>query len=221
MNGLTDASTLAVDPHLSAYLRPADIAGLKRLIPMRTHKSAYKAAERALRQLNAETVPILAGTDAPNPGTTYGASLHGELELFVKAGLSPLEALRSATSTPAAMFGMEGRGRIKPGFLADLVLVKGDPTKDIKITRNIVDVWKEGVRLDREKYLAIVTKQKERVGLQKKATPPENLESGWISDFEKEEIVANFGAGWSIATDAIMGGKIHGSISAHRRGGSG
>ncbi|UCC40137.1 MAG: CIA30 family protein [Candidatus Aminicenantes bacterium] len=206
-NGISDASILAVDPHLSPYLAPEDMVRLKQSFPFETDRAAYEAAEKALRQLKAEAVPILAGTDAPNPGTTYGASLHNELQLLVKAGLSPLEALQSATSIPAAKFSLTGRGRIKPGYLADLLLVKGDPTSEIKATRNIVDVWKEGQKLDRKKYLNRIVKQKERVERQKKALPPENSESGWVSDFESEKIAANFGAGWSISTDAMMGGK--------------
>jgi imidazolonepropionase-like amidohydrolase len=207
LTGIPGGAALPEDPHLAPYLRPADIVGLKQSFSLKTDRGAYEAAEKALRQLEAEDVPILAGTDVPNPGTAYGASLHGELELLVKGGLSPVEALRSATSVPAEKFSMSGRGWIKPGFLADLVLVKGDPTKEIKATRNIVAVWKEGVRLDRETYLASVEEQRERIERQKKTPPPENSESGWISDFEGEKVAANFGAGWSVSTDKIMGGK--------------
>ena len=64
--------------------------------------------------------PILAGTDAPNPSTIFGASLHRELVLLVAAGLTPVEALRAATSVPAETFGLRKRGRVKPGFVADL-----------------------------------------------------------------------------------------------------
>ena len=66
-------------------------------------------------------VTILAGTDAGNPGTTHGASMHGELELLVRAGLSPAEALNAATAATARAFGLDDRGRIAPGLRADLV----------------------------------------------------------------------------------------------------
>ena len=79
-----------------------------------------------------------AGTDAPNSGTAHGASLHGELQLLVEAGLTPTEALAAATSAPAAAFHLTDRGRIAPGLRADLVLVEGDPTADILQTRAIV-----------------------------------------------------------------------------------
>jgi imidazolonepropionase-like amidohydrolase len=99
----------------------------------------------ALKQLHDAGVPILAGSDAPAPGSTNGVSLHGELELLVKGGLSPSEALAAATSVPARTFRLTDRGRIVPGLRADLLLVRGDPTRDITATRDIVEVWKAGV----------------------------------------------------------------------------
>ena len=60
------------------------------------------------------------------------------------AGLSPLEALRAATSAPADAFRLKDRGRIKQGLRADLVLVNGDPGVDITSTRDILRVWKLG-----------------------------------------------------------------------------
>ena len=96
-------------------------------------------------------VPILAGTDAPNPGSWNGVSMHGELELLVRAGLSPSEALATATSVPAKTFHLSDRGRIAPTLRADLLLVPGDPTHDITVTRNIVSVWKVGAELVRKR----------------------------------------------------------------------
>jgi imidazolonepropionase-like amidohydrolase len=78
----------------------------------------------------------------------YGATLHGELELLVLAGLTPTQALAAATSAPAAAFRLADRGRIQPGTRADLTLVDGDPTTDIRNTRNVVAVWKRGIRLE-------------------------------------------------------------------------
>ena len=89
------------------------------------------------------------GTDAPNPDTSYGVSLHQELLLLTECGLSAEEALRAATSGPAREFGLIDRGRIENGRRADLLLVKGDPTKDIRATRDIVGVWKAGIPIDR------------------------------------------------------------------------
>ena len=77
-------------------------------------------------------MPILAGTDAPNPGTAHGVSLHRELELLVQAGLPPPK-LRwpPRPRFRRDVYSLRDRGRIAPGLRADLVLVAGDPTRDI------------------------------------------------------------------------------------------
>jgi imidazolonepropionase-like amidohydrolase len=75
--------------------------------------------------------------------------MHRELLLLTEAGLSAEEALAAATSVPARHFGLTDRGRIAPGLRADLVLVDGDPTRDITATRAIADVWRRGVRQTR------------------------------------------------------------------------
>jgi imidazolonepropionase-like amidohydrolase len=207
MSGISEAHVLADVPTMADYLKPDDIQSLKMTFPFTTSKAAYSAAEKALRQLREQKVRILAGTDAPNPGTTFGASLHRELELLVRAGLTPQEALRSATSIPARIFGLAERGCIRPGFKADLVLVQGNPTHDITDTRRILGVWKGGVKVDRDRYRMDVEKAIAARERQKNAPPPENSESGLISDFEGDAIASEYGAGWSLSTDAMIGGK--------------
>jgi imidazolonepropionase-like amidohydrolase len=108
-------------------------------------------AYEAIRELRDAGVPVLAGTDAPNPGTAHGASLHGEMERLVKAGLTPMEALRGATSEAADVFHLTDRGKIAPGLRADLLLVEGDPTRDIRATRNIVAIYHQGMQVKRQK----------------------------------------------------------------------
>jgi imidazolonepropionase-like amidohydrolase len=78
--------------------------------------------------------------------------MHGELEYLVKAGLTPEQALAAATSVSADTFHLTGRGPIAPGLCADLVLVNGDATADITATRDIVEVWKQGIPVDRESW---------------------------------------------------------------------
>ena len=116
-------------------------------MPSPPAKLSCDALPQTIRQLVAAGVPVLAGTDAPYPGLTYGASLHRELEHLVNAGMTPAAALAAATSAGAKAFRMNDRGRIRAGMRADLVLVDGDPSKLIRHTRNIVAVWKRGVRL--------------------------------------------------------------------------
>ncbi|MEN1729043.1 MAG: amidohydrolase family protein [Pseudomonadota bacterium] len=89
-------------------------------------------------------VTLLAGSDAPNPATAHGASLLHELKLLNDAGLTPIEALRSATSIPADRFGLEGRGCLQAGCRADVVWVAGNPLADIDDIRQLRAVWKNG-----------------------------------------------------------------------------
>jgi adenine deaminase len=93
---------------------------------------------------------LVAGTDAANPGTGYGISLHYELARLVDAGLTPIEALAAATAVPTERFCLNDRGRIAPALQADLLLVSGDPTRAISATRDIVAVWRRGRLFDRE-----------------------------------------------------------------------
>ncbi|MFE3226036.1 amidohydrolase family protein [Nocardia sp. NPDC059228] len=91
-------------------------------------------------------VAVLAGTDAnATPGLPFqppfGASLHHELELLVRAGLSTVEALNAATVLPARHFGLADRGVIAPGMRADLILLDGDPIADIRAARTIRRIW--------------------------------------------------------------------------------
>jgi imidazolonepropionase-like amidohydrolase len=205
--GMHEATVLTEDTWISPYLKTYDIQNLGRSYGFKGDEANYRAAERALPQLKEAGVPILAGTDAPNPGTTFGASLHRELELLVRAGLTPVEALRAATSAPAAKFNLQGRGHIEPGMIADLVLVNGDPTLDIRTTRDIVSIWKAGRMVDRAAYLEEAKKDRETAATVSAAPVPEYGESGLISDFEGESVQSRFGAGWVVSTDAFMGGK--------------
>jgi cytosine/adenosine deaminase-related metal-dependent hydrolase len=102
------------------------------------------------RQLKEAGVELLAGTDAPQAFIYPGFSLHDELSLLVAAGLTPLEALRTATYNPADYLGMKGSlGTIEKGKLADLVLLDANPLEDIRNTRRISVVIANGRVFDR------------------------------------------------------------------------
>lgn len=161
-----------------------------------------RVAIENVRRLHAAGVPLIAGTDAPNAGTASGLSMHGELRLLRRSGLSSAEALAAATSTPAAIFGLDDRGRIAEGRIADLVLVDGDLESDVSLSTRMVAVWKDGYRVERrleEKTEAILP------------APPATL----IADFE-EGIGAAFGAGWQVTSDRMQGGTSTASLSASR-----
>jgi len=140
--------TLVDDPNIGPRLTSDESRTLRRGPP--GPRIPVSPALESLGTLHAAGVPLLAGSDAPNPGTLYGISMHRELEYFVEAGMTPVEALVSATSLSADTFGLNDRGRVASGHLADLVLVAGDPTLDITQTRAIVGVWKSGIPIELE-----------------------------------------------------------------------
>jgi imidazolonepropionase-like amidohydrolase len=195
--GVASGRNLPDDARLAPYLNADETRNLRQQFP-RHGELRFQNALDAVRQLAEKGVPILAGTDAPNPGTTHGASIHRELELLVQAGLSPTVALTAATATPARVFGLKDRGRIAPGLRADLVLVKGDPTSDITASRDILRVWKMGQEVPRAKAAA--------QGAEAKAPAAAVPASGEISGFEDGTLKASFGSGWQDSTDKMAGG---------------
>jgi imidazolonepropionase-like amidohydrolase len=96
---------------------------------------------------------VLAGTDSPiNP---YGMSLLLELEHYVRGGLTPAEALRTATAVPAEALGISADlGTIDAGKLADLIVVDGNPLDDIRQLRRVRQVMRGGVLHEVQALLA-------------------------------------------------------------------
>jgi imidazolonepropionase-like amidohydrolase len=112
-----------------------------------------------VREMNRAGVPLLAGTDNNNPFVVPGFDLHDELELFVAAGLTPLEALRTATLNPAQYLNeMDKFGSVSVGKIADLVVLNADLTIDIRNTRKITAVISNGNYLDRTALDAMLTR---------------------------------------------------------------
>jgi imidazolonepropionase-like amidohydrolase len=110
--------------------------------------AAFRAARPAqdlfLRAFVADGGRVAAGTDASNQLLVPGAAVHTEMELLVRAGLTPLDALRSATYWAADMMRTDSLGRLRPGVVADLVVLSADPLVDIRNTRKIERVMLGG-----------------------------------------------------------------------------
>lgn len=145
--GTSDGPDFLKDADTMKHVKPQFRSLLD--MPSPSAKLSCDALPQTIRQLVAAGVPVVAGTDAPYPGLTYGASLHRELEHLVNAGLTPTAALAAGTSAIARAFRMNDRGRVQTGMRADLLLVEGNPTTQIRDTRNIVAAWKRGVRVQR------------------------------------------------------------------------
>jgi imidazolonepropionase-like amidohydrolase len=145
MCGMPDGPNIAKDASSLTRIKPQFRNLLN--VPMSSPMPSCSVLSQVIQQLVDAGVPILAGTDAPVPGSAHGASLHWELEHLVEAGMTPAAALAAATSVPARIFRMTDRGRIAPGLRADLLLVEGDPSRDVRATRRIVAIWKRGLRL--------------------------------------------------------------------------
>lgn len=107
----------------------------------------YQNAEHAVKLLHDCGVALLAATDA-NPGSfapavSYGESLHTEMKLLVKAGLTPLNVLTAATSLSADVFSQKA-GRIAPGQPATMLLLNGRPDRQITDSSRIQKIWVKG-----------------------------------------------------------------------------
>lgn len=148
---------------LDAFLKNPDLAALPPWIRMRLEpgrnryhgrytaeetaflKAAHPFQLRLAKALSDAGVPLMTGTDAATIGPVAGVSVHQELEELVAAGLTPFQALRASTTAPAAYFHRPGeRGTVAPGQRADLILVEGDPLKDVRATRALAGVVAAG-----------------------------------------------------------------------------
>ncbi len=159
------------------------------------HPSHFANASANVRLLHQAGIPILAGTDAPNPGTAHGLSLHHELQLLVAAGMSPIDALKAATSVPADAFKLTDRGRIAAGLRADLLLVQGDPTSSIADSLERIAVYKNGYSIKLE--LSVEA-----------STTPALANGSYVMDFaEQGERI------WQATSDQMLGGTSTASIA--------
>lgn len=220
---LDDAAAL---PHLDAFARES--LDQRFTLPRPLAWSVYEASIQALREAG---VPLLTGSDAPNPGTVYGASVHRELELLVTAGLTPEEALAGATSLAARHFRLAQRpgashtGVIEIGAPAHLLLVEGDPTTRIADTRVIAGVWKGGIPFDRGAHATRVAEAVEaaaRVAAEgAPSIPPFEGPTLPVGTFDQGTLASPIGVGWSGSTDAMSGGRSTATLEVVEGGADG
>lgn len=154
INSVGTAADFTSDPGVPFWLRQAVEAWRKTATERlaATDSARQASQERARRRLEqirmmyAAKIPFLAGTDAPQGyDLVPGASLHRELQLFVRAGLTPLQALQTATLNPAIFFDKTADfGTVAPGKIADLVVLARNPLVDIANTRSVVAVVADG-----------------------------------------------------------------------------
>ena len=189
--------TLDLDSKNRALLSPMQRQTIDSNFGHEIEGFSLEIALKNVKRFHSAGVPILAGADAPNPGTAHGVSLHHELQLLVRAGLTPYQALQAATATPARLFKLGGRGAITENTRADFLLVEGDPTQDISATLNIKHIFKNGQSISRDATASIATSK---------------ISSDLLGDFETDLSSVN-AFNWSDSSDAMAGGSSKAILS--------
>jgi len=112
-------------------------------------RTLFRDLIKSLNWIRNAGIPIVAGSDMGNFLTFPGISLHRELELLVKAGLSRIDAIKAATRNAAKLLGVENKlGTVEKGKLADIIIINGNPLSNISEIRKIEMVIRDGQILD-------------------------------------------------------------------------
>ncbi len=138
-------------PHYEAWWR-VELAGRRDALDpqgLARHDALLGRQLHLVRRLWEAGVDLFPGSAAPNPWIAPGDGLHDELALFVRAGIPPAAVLELATASAARLAGLEGeRGTIQAGRVADLLVLDGDPRRDLACLRRPARVVLRGVLLD-------------------------------------------------------------------------
>lgn len=143
------------DPYFADQVSPTVLAALKaEYNPGPLNRDAAAEARSAMLASNLFKLKdhIILGTDAGAVGDFFGYADHVELSLFVRMGMTPMEAIVAATSRSAQAFGLNDVGLLRVGKAADFVILDANPLDDINNTRRINSVYLRGQALDREAW---------------------------------------------------------------------
>lgn len=193
---LTTADFLAPYRDPDAF-DPAFLWSLKK---QRDDRAGVLATVRTLAE---NGIRVMAGTDAGIPGTFQGYSLHRELALLVEAGLTPWQALATATTTPGGFLG-ESVG-VQPGDRANLVVLNASPLEDIRHTQDIAMVIYHGQIVERSRLVA--PSAAGSAGSERAGAGAVPLTQALLDDFEDEDLTSTLGTTWRVYRDAALGGK--------------
>jgi imidazolonepropionase-like amidohydrolase len=138
-------------PVLDALNDPKKQEAMRNSKSAQRYKAALEVANRNLKKLYDSGVPVVMGTDTGPPARWQGYFEHVELAMMTQAGLTPMQALLSATRDGARFLKMQGMiGTLEPGAWADLLVLQANPLDDIRNTRTIDSVWIAGNRVQRK-----------------------------------------------------------------------
>ena len=150
-----DDPTLLDDPRVEAFVPPGSLRrfGPGGQVELDVRRGLVRSMASTARRVVEGGGRVIAGTDSPI--IPYGLSLHAELQSFVEhGGMSPLQALRTATSVAAEALGHgDDLGTVEPGKLADLIILERNPLEDIRATRTVRTVIKNGIVYESDELL--------------------------------------------------------------------
>ncbi|WP_395344833.1 amidohydrolase family protein [Ningiella sp. W23] len=189
---------------LNSLLSPMQKQSLLGDFGFSSNAFSLELAKQNVAKFHAGGVKIVAGSDAPNPGTAFGISLHHEMQLLSESGLSNAEVLQAATRVPASLFSIADKGRIASGMRADLVLLNQNPNENIKHSNDIYQIYKNGFEVRRS--------------IDAEQTSGKRLSNGILGDFDSDDTpfsiydptVEDFI--WSHSDDRIANGQSKASI---------
>lgn len=152
--------------YMTTHWKPIQAFGQQLKVPsLEFFRKFYQLEFEILKSLIENKAQIIAGTDFPNPWAFPGFSLHDELEMYVKAGMTPLQALQTATINPAKVMNNNRIGYVEKGKLASLVLLNSNPLEDINAVRDIESVILRGKLYDRIKLDEMLAQIKRRAAM--------------------------------------------------------